>query len=53
MHSKGTVTASVAATGSAPEMVSRGEYHLSVLIDVIVFLVVGQTRILESFWNFA
>ena len=50
---KGTVTASVAATGSAPEMVSRREYHPSVLIDVILFFTAGQTRIFEPFWNVA
>jgi hypothetical protein len=53
MGLKGTVTASVAATGPAPEMVSRREYHSSVLTDVILLFMAGQTRIIEPFWNFA
>lgn len=34
-------------------MLSRSEYHLSVLVDVIVFFMTGQMRILEPFWSLA
>jgi hypothetical protein len=53
MRSKRTVTASVAATVSAPEMISCCEYQLPVLFEIVVFLMVGRTRIFGPLLGFA
>jgi hypothetical protein len=42
-----TVPASVPATGSAIGMVSRGEYHVSILVEIIVFFFKDRLRTRE------
>jgi hypothetical protein len=49
---KRTVTTTVAATGTAPEMIGRREYHHSVF-DIGVFLIANQGRIFEFIPDFA
>jgi hypothetical protein len=53
MRSKRTVTASVAATVSALEMISCGEYQVPVLFEIVVFLMAGRTRIFGPLLGFA
>jgi len=51
--SKRAVTASVAATSPALEMVSCGEDDVSVGIVIAIFFAAGRMRILKQFPNFA